>query len=113
MKMKLALKAALASAMCAMFGGTVSADASSITVDSVAQRWPWNNKLDITYTVSGGQNVSAGVYAKIVFTATIDGIHINPAGRFYPLIPEFPAIAHCALEIAHCPLLGGRPFFSS
>lgn len=73
MKMKLALKAALASAMCAMFGGTVSADASSIMVDSVAQRWPWNNKLDITYTVSGGQNVSAGVYAKIVFTATIDG----------------------------------------
>ena len=54
----------------------------SITIDSVAQRWPWNNKIDITYTVSGGQNVAAGVYARIVFTAniggasyTIDGVH--------------------------------------
>lgn len=56
--------------------------ASSITVDSVAQRWPWNNKLDITYTVDGGQDVSLGVYARIVFTAhigttniIIDGVH--------------------------------------
>ena len=56
--------------------------ASSITVDNVAQRWPWNNKLDITYTVDGGQDVSLGVYARIVFTAhigttniTIDGVH--------------------------------------
>ena len=46
---------------------------SSITIDKVAQRWPWNNKIDITYTVSGGQNVEAGVYAKIVFTASIAG----------------------------------------
>ena len=59
-----------------------SAAASSITVDNVIQRWPWNNKLDITYTVSGGQNVAAGVYARIVFTASIgttniiiDGVH--------------------------------------
>ena len=58
------------------------ATASSITVDGVAQRWPWNNKLDITYTVSGGQDVAVGVYARIVFTAniggtayTIDGVH--------------------------------------
>ena len=56
--------------------------ASSITVDSVAQRWPWNNKVDITYTVSGGQNVAADTFARIVFTAsigttniTIDGVH--------------------------------------
>ena len=56
--------------------------APSITVDNVVQRWPWNNKLDITYTVSGGQNVAAGVYARIVFTAEvnnvsyeIDGVH--------------------------------------
>ena len=51
----------------------LGANASSITIDSVTQRWPWNNKVDITYTVSGGQDVSAGVYAKIVFTATING----------------------------------------
>ena len=55
---------------------------STITVNSVVQRWPWNNKVDITYTVSGGQNVAAGVYARIVFTANIgttniivDGVH--------------------------------------
>ena len=58
-----------------------SAD-STISVDSVVQRWPWNNKVDITYTVSGGQNVAAGVFARIVFTAhigtsniVIDGVH--------------------------------------
>ena len=60
----------------------MAANAASITIDSVTQRWPWNNKLDITYTVSGGQDVAAGVFAKIVFTATIagqtytiDGVH--------------------------------------
>lgn len=68
-----------------MFGAAAvacGAYASSITVDRVAQRWPWNNKIDITYTVSGGQNVAGGVYARIVFTAsigttniTIDGVH--------------------------------------
>ena len=45
----------------------------SISVDAVAQRWPWNNKLDIKYTVSGGQDVAAEVFAKVVFTATIGG----------------------------------------
>ena len=60
----------------------MSAAASSITVDKVIQRWPWNNKIDITYTVSGGQDVAAGVFARIVFTANIgttniviDGVH--------------------------------------
>ncbi|MBR4613940.1 MAG: hypothetical protein IKO40_14635, partial [Kiritimatiellae bacterium] len=51
----------------------VAGSASSITVDSVVQRWPWNNKVDITYTVTGGQNVAASVFARIVFTATIGG----------------------------------------
>ena len=61
---------------------TATTEAASITVDSVAQRWPWNNKVDITYTVAGGQDVAGGVYARIVFTAniggtayTIDGVH--------------------------------------
>ena len=65
----------------AMFTSVVSA-ATTITVDSVAQRWPWNNKVDITYTVAEGQDVAAGVYARIVFTASIgatniviDGVH--------------------------------------
>ncbi len=47
--------------------------ATTITVDSVVQRWPWNNKLDITYTVSGGQDVSASQFKRIVFTAVIGG----------------------------------------
>ena len=76
-------KAAIsAAAIAASAASAMAANASSITIDSVTQRWPWNNKLDITYTVSGGQDVAAGVFAKIVFTATIagqtytiDGVH--------------------------------------
>ena len=51
--------------------------ASSITIDSVVQRWPWNNKFDITYTVVDGQSLTADgngdVYCKVVFYATIGG----------------------------------------
>lgn len=47
--------------------------ATTITVDSVVQRWPWNNKVDITYTVAGGQDLAAGNYRKIVFTTVIAG----------------------------------------
>ena len=53
------------------------ANASSITIDSVTQRWPWNNQFDITYTVTDGQLLTADgtgdVYCKIVFNATIGG----------------------------------------
>ncbi|MBQ4199110.1 MAG: formylglycine-generating enzyme family protein [Kiritimatiellae bacterium] len=66
----------------AVAASAMAANAASITIDSVRQRWPWNNKVDITYTISGGQNVAAGVFAKLVFTATIagqtytiDGVH--------------------------------------
>ncbi len=59
--------------------------APTITIDKVAQRWPWNNKVDITYTVADGTDLAAASrsgdgYLKIVFTAkvgdqtyTIDG----------------------------------------
>ena len=67
-------------AMAGMFA--LGANASSVTIDSVTQRWPWNNKVDITYTVTDGQNVAAGVFCRLVFTAnvggstyTIDGVH--------------------------------------
>ena len=73
--------ASFTAALCVAFSVGAEA-AASITVDSVAQRWPWNNKIDITYTVSGGQDVSLGVFARIVFTAhiggtdyPIDGVH--------------------------------------
>ena len=51
----------------------LGAGASSITIDSVAQRWPWNNKVDITYTVSGGQTRSAGVYCGLRFAVAANG----------------------------------------
>ena len=53
------------------------ANAASVTIDSVVQRWPWNNKIDITYTVTDGQTLTADptndVYMRLVFTATIGG----------------------------------------
>lgn len=69
------MKSTTAKILAAMMAASLAlgADASSITIDSVRQRWPWNNKVDIKYTVSGGQDVSSGVFAKIVFNATIGG----------------------------------------
>ena len=48
--------------------------ATTITVDNVVQRWPWNNKVDITYTIGGGQDLADGSFQKIVFTTVIDGV---------------------------------------
>ncbi len=45
----------------------------TITIDSVAQRWPWNNKVDITYTVGDGTDLADFKYYKVVFNATING----------------------------------------
>ena len=56
----------------AAFAATV-ASAASITVDRVAQRWPWNNKVDIYYTVHGGQDVTGSTFARIEFMANIGG----------------------------------------
>ena len=47
--------------------------APSVSVDNVVQRWPWNNKVDITYTVNDGQDVSASRFCRLVFTVVIDG----------------------------------------
>ncbi|MBR2839573.1 MAG: formylglycine-generating enzyme family protein [Kiritimatiellae bacterium] len=56
-------------------GATIAASAATtITVDSVVQRWPWNNKVDITYTIVGGQDLASGNYQKIVFTTVINGV---------------------------------------
>ena len=64
----LALVAAVAAAPLALQAAT------TITIDSVVQRWPWNNKVDITYTIGGsGQDVANGIYKRIVFTAVVDG----------------------------------------
>lgn len=60
-------------AMAAMALASAAQAATTITVDSVVQRWPWNNKLDITYTVNDGQDVSVSKFKRIVFTAVIGG----------------------------------------
>ena len=45
----------------------------AIRVDSVTQRWPWNNKVDIAYTVEGGQELATSNFCKIVFSTVIGG----------------------------------------
>ena len=73
--MKTRIKTALSAVITAVIAAlaTAASAATTISVDSVVQRWPWNNKVDITYTVGGGQDVSNGTYKKIVFTTVIDG----------------------------------------
>ena len=64
-------------AMLAMAGTlALGAGAASVTIDSVTQRWPWNNKIDITYTVTDGQTLTStgnDVYMRLVFNASIGG----------------------------------------
>ena len=60
-------------AAAAIAAGAMAANAASVTIDSVQQRWPWNNKVDITYTVTDGQNRAAGVYCGIEFNVSVPG----------------------------------------
>lgn len=71
-KSKTILKMALAYAAISAAAFEASA-ATTITIDEVSQRWPWNNKVDITYTVSGGQDLVSSNFCRIVFTTVIDG----------------------------------------
>ena len=73
MNRKRTVRVTVLAGVAAAFASAASS-AATITVDNVVQRWPWNNKLDITYTVSGGQNVAAGVFARIVFTAEVNNV---------------------------------------
>ena len=73
-------------AMLAMAGTlALGAGASSVTIDSVSQRWPWNNKVDIKYTIDGGQTLTADgtgdVYCRLEFTATVNGQNVLIDGR--------------------------------
>ena len=47
--------------------------APNVAINSVTQRWPWNNKVDITYTIGNGQDVSQNLFRRLVFTATVNG----------------------------------------
>ena len=57
-----------------VFGVAAAAEAAmAIRIDSVTQRWPWNNKVDIAYTVEGGQELATSNFCKIVFSTVIGG----------------------------------------
>lgn len=46
--------------------------ATTITVDSVRQRWPWNNKVDVTYTIAGDDETATKV-CKVLLTTVVNG----------------------------------------
>ncbi len=60
-------------ALSAMFCAATAVATPTVSIDSVVQRWPWNNKVDITYTVTDGQESAPSGFYRIVFTATIGG----------------------------------------
>ena len=64
----------------------MAANAASITIDSVAQRWPWNNKVDITYTVTGDDLASK--VGKVRIIAVVNGLtyiaYDDPIGAAKP-----------------------------
>lgn len=54
----------------------------SVVIDKVVRSCQYSDRLDITYTVKDGQNVSKGIYRRLVFIASIgdktyeiDGVH--------------------------------------
>ena len=62
--------AAITAAMALFATGALAA---TVKIDSVTQRWPWNNKVDIKYIVDGAADFDSVGYCKIVFTATVNG----------------------------------------
>ena len=66
---KSAFSMALMAIWCAVV--SLSAQAVTINVDNVQQRWPWNNKVDITYTIT--EDNLATHNAKVVLTTVING----------------------------------------
>jgi len=64
---------------CSLLAMTAVA-APTVTITGVAQRWPWNNKVDITYTVTDGQTRASGVYCGLRFAVTANGQTYNFEG---------------------------------
>ena len=58
--------------MSAAMAGFAACAATTITIDSVKQRWPWNNKVDITYTI-GGDDATVDKVCRVVITTVIAG----------------------------------------
>ena len=51
---------------------TCASATTSITIDNVRQRWPWNNKVDITYTI-GGDDATVDKVCRVVITTVVGG----------------------------------------
>ena len=71
------------SIMVMLFGASFAAAAATITVDNVQQRWPWNNKVDVTYTIAGDDLVRK--IGKVMLTTIINGasytVYDGPVGN--------------------------------
>jgi hypothetical protein len=61
----------MAVAACATLA--MAANAVSVTIDSVTQRWPWNNKVDITYTI-GGDDATVDNVCRVEITTEVEGV---------------------------------------
>jgi hypothetical protein len=59
-------------AVLALFATAVDA-ATTITIDNVRQRWPWNNNVDITYTIAGDDPTVDSV-CRVVISTIVDGV---------------------------------------
>ena len=58
--------------LAAAFAAPIAVSAAvTLTIDDVQQRWPWNNKVDITYTITG--TIAENRIGKVMLTSVIDG----------------------------------------
>ena len=69
---KLTGKSAILAAAICVAAALPSFAATTITIDSVRQRWPWNNKVDITYTI-GGDDATVDKVCRVVITTVVGG----------------------------------------
>ena len=60
-------------AISAAMAGLAACAATTITVDNVRQRWPWNNKVDITYTIAG-DDATVDKVCRVVITTVVGGV---------------------------------------
>ena len=72
-EMNATTKGKLLGIVAAVAMANAASGAPNVTINSVTQRWPWNNKVDITYTVGNGQDVTQNLFRRLVFTATVNG----------------------------------------
>ena len=66
--------------MAAMVVAFAASAAPSIVIDSVQQRWPWDNKVEVTYTVS--DDATSVLLGKVRITSVIGGVtHVVYDGK--------------------------------